>query len=158
MTSAHEEKETLSVDVLIPEHADRKTTSLFRRSRLDLIERDKVCWICGDAGKDKPLEAHHFPIERCLAEAVDWELFATLAKAGAFGPGPQSFDWEAFDPADPYSFVDDMLHNGLLLCKAHHTGKDEGIHQMPHALWLIQKVLREGCQFSPTEVIHHEHA
>lgn len=62
---------------------------------------------------------------------IDWASVATFARAGALGPHAAAFGWDHFDPADPYAFVDDMTVNGLLLCKAHHTGKDEGIHDMP---------------------------
>jgi hypothetical protein len=86
-----------------------------------------------------------------------------MAEAVDFGPGSllrrdfPAFDWSAFDAEpDPYRFVDDMTVNGLLLCKAHHTGTDEGIHAMPHPLWVAQRYAREGYRFSPTETIHHE--
>jgi hypothetical protein len=59
-------------------------------------------------------------------------------------------------PADPYLFVDDQLVNGRILCKAHHTGKDEGIHDMPFPLWIAQRYLKEGYQFTPSEKICHE--
>lgn len=36
----HEEKETLSVDVNIPGHEERTETSLFRRTREQLIARE----------------------------------------------------------------------------------------------------------------------
>lgn len=65
-------------------------------------------------------------------------------KAGALGPHAAAFNCDAFDPADPYTFVDDMTVNGLLLGKAHHTGKDVGIHDMPFPLWIAQKYAREG--------------
>ena len=47
-----------------------------------------------------------------------------------------------------------MSVNGLLLCKKHHTGKDEGIHDLPHPLWIWQKYAPEGCKMSDVEVIH----
>jgi hypothetical protein len=88
MTKAHAERETLSVEVNIPAHADRKTTALFRHTREQLIQRELgKCWICqrtaAEAGH--PLEAHHHPIERCLAEMIDWPRFAAHAKRGTVG-------------------------------------------------------------------------
>ncbi len=160
VTDTHEEKETLAVDVLLPGHEARTTTPLFLHSKKDLIAREGGrCFICGATAEASghPLEAHHHPIERSLANMIDWASVAAFARAGALGPQAAAFNWDAFDPADPYTFVDDMTVNGLLLCKQHHTGKDAGIHDMPFPLWIAQKYAREGYQFSPTEVIHHEH-
>lgn len=160
MTEAHQEKETLQVEVNVPEHEDRVTTALFIRTRKALIERDKCCYVSGMTEEEckaqgGSLEAHHHPIERCLAHLVDWPGFITEAKAGKWGLGPQAFDWDAFDPKNPYTFVDDMLHNGMLLAKRFHTGKDEGIHCMPYPLWIAQKYAVEGYKFSDVEVVHH---
>lgn len=157
MTKAHEQTETLTVDVFVPEHADRVTTPLFRKTREALLKISPRCYICGRTHEEAgPLEAHHYPVERCFAEGVDWERFQEQAKLGHYGPGPQNFDWRQFSPDKPYDFVDNMMNNGLVLCKEHHIGKDAGIHAMPHANWIAQKYLKEGYQFSPTEIIHHE--
>lgn len=153
VTKAHAEKETLSVEVNLPEHEQRgAATPLFVHSRKELIATGKGCFICGAT---EALEAHHHPIERCVAEMIDWPRFIADAKAGFWGPAIAGFDWDHFDPANPYVFVDDMRVNGLLICKQHHIGKDEGIHTMPFPLWLAQKYAKEGYQFSSVEVIHH---
>ena len=79
-----------------------------------------------------------------------------------WAPGSQirkdfpSFGWGSFDESNPYSFVDDMNVNGRLLCKAHHIGKDEGIHDLPEPVWLAQRYGKEGYKFSDIEIIHHE--
>ena len=180
VTDTHEEKETLSVDVLLPGHEARTTTPLFLHSKKALIAREGGrCFICNATAEESghPLEAHHHPIERSLANLIDWDRVAAQAKGGEFGERAAAFDWVGFFkgaktvtvagetplhpdvhykvPADPYLFGDDMTVNGLLLCKEHHTGKDAGIHDMPFPLWIAQKYAREGYQFSPTEVIHH---
>lgn len=158
VTDPHEEKETLSVDVMLPGHEARVTTALFEHSKKLLIERDGGrCFICGSTAEESghPLEAHHHPIERSLANMMDWPALAIRARAGELGPYAARFDWDKFDPADPYTFVDDMTVNGLLLCKEHHTGKDAGIHAMPFPLWIAQRYAIEGYQFTPNEVIHH---
>lgn len=149
----HEEKETLSVDINIPGHDPRVCTPLFRKSRQHLIEREGGrCNVCGRTAEESghPLEAHHFPIERSMAEMIDWSPGSQIRKDFP------NFGWGSFDEADPYTFVDDMNVNGLLLCKGHHTGKDEGIHAIPHPLWVAQKYGKEGYQFSGVEIIHHE--
>lgn len=162
VTEIHEEKETLVVDVLLPGHAPRTTTPLFRHSREKLIERESGrCFISGMTAEalSAPLEAHHHPIERCFAEIIDWSRFAADCKAGHWGPHAQAFDWDAFlsaTPFDPYRFVDDMTVNGVLLGKQFHTAKDAGIHMLPYPIWIVQKYAREGYQFSPTEIIHHD--
>ncbi len=180
VTDTHEEKETLAVDVLLPGHEARVTTPLFLRSKKALIEREGGrCFICNATAEESghPLEAHHHPIERSLANLINWELVANQAKAGEFGQRAVTFDWDGFFrdaktvtapgvpgkqaaqyrvPADPYLFVDDMTVNGLLLCKQHHTGKDAGIHDMPFPLWIAQRYAIDGYQFTPDEVIHHQ--
>ncbi len=161
VTENHLEHETLVVDVEIPGHAERTTTSLFRRTRLELIAREKCCFVCGRTAETSghPLEAHHHPVERSLATGWAWDLFALDCKAGLWGAHAQAFDWDNFDPvSDPYAFVDDMRCNGLVLCKDHHVGKDEGIHMLPFPIFLFQRYAKEGYQFSPTEVIHHAHS
>ena len=180
VTEIHEEKETLSVDVEIPGHEPRVTTPLFLHSKKALIAREGgCCYICGRTAEESshPLEAHHFPLERSLTNLVDWKRFRRDSEAGVYGEHPKAFDWDSFfigakeetvnldpslpaynfiDPVDPYLFVDDQTVNGLLLCKAHHTGKGTGIHDLPHPLWLAQKFGKEGYQYTPTEILHHE--
>ena len=159
VTQIHEQKETLVVDINIPGHDPRVTTLLFKSSKQLLINRvGGRCWVCNQTAEEAghPLEAHHNPIERSLSNMIDWDLFRTDCEAGIWGVFAKGFDWSKFDASEPYSFVDDMTVNGLLLCKAHHTGKDEGIHDMPYPLWVAQRYGKEGYQFSSIEVIHHE--
>ena len=153
MSDTHEEKNTFTVDVNIPNHEPRTTTSLFRKSRLQLIARDGgKCWVCGRTEKESghPIEAHHYPIERSFAEMIDWSATSQIRKDFPH------FAWGSFDESDPYTFVDDMNCNGRLLCKEHHIGKNEGVHTLPEPVWLAQRYGKEGYQFSNIEVIHHE--
>ncbi len=158
VTGTHEEKETLSVDINSPGHAPRgAATELFTRTKKILVERvGGRCWICnGTEAEVGPLEAHHKPIERSLATAWDWPRFIADCKAGMFGVYAQAFHWEGFDPvADPYKFVDDMTVNGLLLCKHHHTGNDEGIHDTTHPYWIWQRYCPAGYKMSDVEIVH----
>lgn len=152
VTKTHEERETLAVDVYLPGHAPRETTALFTRTRKELIDRpDAACFICGARHThDVPLEAHHHPIERSFAEMIDFGPASPLRKQFP------AFDWSALDASgDPYLFVDDMRVNGLLLCKKHHIGKDEGIHALPFPIWVAQKYGRDGYRFSDAEVLTH---
>ncbi|MDA8092363.1 MAG: hypothetical protein M0T84_00360 [Betaproteobacteria bacterium] len=154
----HEERETLCVDVNIPGHDPRTTTALFSHTKKILVEREKGrCFVCGRTAEESghPLEAHHHPIERSLANMIDWSRVERDCRRGMWGEAARNFDWSKFDPADPYSFVDDMTVNGELLCKEHHTGKDEGKHDLPWPLWIAQRYGKEGYKFSLVEVIHH---
>ncbi|WP_087688026.1 hypothetical protein [Pandoraea sp. PE-S2R-1] len=161
VTDTHEERETLTVDVLLPGHEQRTTTPLFTRTRLALIEREGGrCFVCGGAEQDvgHPLEAHHHPIERSTANLIDWPRFTEDCRSGVWGERASAFDWDGFlaaQPLDPYRFVDDMTVNGMLLCKDHHIGKGEGIHAMPFPLWVAQKYAVDGYKFTPDEIIHH---
>jgi hypothetical protein len=159
VTETHEEKLTLAVDVEIPGHAPRgSATPLFIRTKKILVERvGGRCFICNgtEAEIGAPLKAHHFPVERSLATAWDWPKFIADCRAGKWGVYAQAFHWEGFDPvSDPYKFVDDMRVNGLLLCAKHHRGADEGIHGLPHPLWIWQKYAPEGYEMSNVEIIH----
>ena len=156
-TAAHVEKETLKIDVNIPEHDARVTTELFRRTRAQVLGPDGHCWVCNRTAVESgsPLELHHYPVERSLANLVDWVLFKVQALRGDYGVGPRKFDWAKFDPADWTVFVDDMTVNGLTLCRQHHIGGDEGIHFLPHPLWIAQRFAKEGYRFNRIEIIHH---
>lgn len=157
MTDSHEEKETLDVEVNIPEHDPRATTELFRRTREEVLAVNNRCWVCNRTEQEsgKPLELHHFPIERSLANLVDWDLFKTQAIRGDYGEGPKNFLWASFDSTHWEDFVDNMHANGLVLCRDHHIGRNEGIHYMPHPLWVAQRFAKEGYNFSEIEIIHH---
>lgn len=149
----HEERVTLQVSVNIPGHDPRVTTNLFKKTRLHLIEREGgKCWVCGYNAEQsgQPLEAHHYPIERSFAEMVDWSEGSQIRKDFP------KFGWGSFDETNPYTFVDDMNVNGRLLCKAHHTGNDEGVHNLPEPVWLAQRYGKEGYKFSDVEIIHHK--
>lgn len=152
VTETHEEKETLAVDVFLPGHDPRTNTPLFVHTRKLLIEKvGGRCFVCQrTADECGPLEAHHHPIERSFAEMIDWSEGSLIRRDFP------DFDWTNFDPTDPYSFVDNMLHNGLLLCKAHHIGRDEGIHAMPFPIWLAQRYGKDGYKFTDSEIIHHD--
>jgi hypothetical protein len=159
VTDIHEEKNTFTVDVNLPGHEVRTTTPLFERTRKQLMARGlgghNRCYVCNQTAAEvgQPLEAHHFPIERSFANMIDFGLDSVLRRDFPH------FDWAHFDaqvPMDPYLFVDDMTCNGLPLCKPHHTGKNEGVHTLPHPVWVAQRYGLEGYKFSDVEIIHHD--
>ncbi len=158
MLDDYDEKLTLKVEAIIPKRDDRTTTPLFKHTRVKLLAIQPRCYVCGTK---EHLEAHHYPIERSMANMTDWKKVQADALDGNLGAtheqrsNANAFDFNGLD-SDPYRFVDDMTVNGLILCKAHHTGKDEGIHDMPHSLWIAQKYGKEGYKFSNVEVLHFE--
>lgn len=159
----HVQHETNEWDVIITNHKPRgAATPLFHKTKQALIDREGGrCQMSGMSAEESghPLEAHHWPVERCFAEAgmVDWALFAEQAKAGRYGPHAKAFDWASFDPEKWETFVDDMRYNGLLLAKQFHIGKDMGIHMMPHPIWIAQGFVKDGIQFNHLETIHRKH-
>lgn len=159
VTKAHVERETLIVDVNLPEHTARGgATAIFARTRKEVLDADPHCWLTGMTAEEAgaPLELHHYPVERCFAESdiVDWDLFIAQAKEGKYGDGPRSFDWSTFDPEHWEMFVDNMHHNGRALAKSHHTGADMGVHTVPEPIWLAQGFVKDGIQFNHLETIH----
>jgi hypothetical protein len=157
----HEQKDTLSVDVLLPGHEDRTTTTVFTRTKHVLMklgtklgfvmERPEGrCWICNgtEAEVGGPLEAHHFGVERAyIGASLRWDLIEHDFP---------NFNWDTFDSAKPADFIDNMESQGVLLCKQHHTGKDSGIHDLPFSVWIMQRYLCDGTAFSPNEIIKHD--
>ena len=159
VTEVHEEKQTLSVDINLPGHEPRTTTTLFRHTRQQLLDKEgHRCWICGRTPEQtgKPAQVHHNPIERSLSNGIDFKLVERDCKAGMYGEDAQGFDWEAFFAAgDVYAFVDNALVNGRVLCPEHHIESDSGIHNLPYPIHLAQRYLKAGYKFSDKEVICH---
>ena len=142
VANEHEQKDTFTIDVFVPDHPDRANTPIFEHTRKKLIANnpDAACWVCG---AKETLELHHSLVEWCDSDGVDWKIVQQDA------PG---FDWEHFDPAHPETFIDSEFNANLVLCKKHHTGKDHGIHMMPYPTWLMQRHKREDFVFSPDEI------
>lgn len=154
-TAAHEEKKSLEVDVNIPEHADRTETYFYRKTREEALKHPPNftirqepgrCYICRRTELElgESLQTHHL-IERCMAEApIDWDLVALDFP---------DFDWENFDPSDPYTFIDDMTTQGILLCRDCHIGKDMGVHGTTMPWWIVRRYLKSGYEYSKYDVI-----
>jgi hypothetical protein len=160
VTQNHEEKNTFIIDVTLPGHDERVTTPLFSRTRDELIKREgNRSFVTGRTEEEigSPLEAHHFFIERCLANACDWTEFCKLIvrlkdlvdRADAFCKANPQLE-------DIMTFVDDMTVNGMLIEKPLHTGQGEGIHSMPFPLWMFNLYGKEGFVFSNVDTVHHE--
>jgi pterin-4a-carbinolamine dehydratase len=102
----HEVESTMNVEFYFPDHAPRKITPTFRKTRKKLlVENKETCFICGT---DKNLEAHHYYVEWAMSNAVDWEKMKKLHR---------EFDWNNFKK--PEDFVD-SVYNMMILCEKHH--------------------------------------
>ncbi len=142
----HEQRLTFSIDVFVPNHPDRSASPTFQRTHKKLIGNnpEAKCYIDNeDCDHDHPLELHHKYVEWCDALAVDWEKIKALCP---------TFDWTAFDPQEPETFIDSEHNACLVLCKKHHTGKNHGIHLMPKPVWNLQKFKRRDFIMTPDEV------
>lgn len=160
VTQDHDEKETIVIDVTLPGHDARVTTPLFSRTRDELIKREgNRSFVTGKTEEEvgSPLEAHHFFLERCLANAVDWTEFCRyiadmttmFERANEFCKANPALD-------DVMMFCDDMTVNGMLIEKKLHTGEGEGIHFLPFPLWQLWRYGKQGFVFDHGDAVYHE--
>ena len=104
-----------------------------------------------------PLEAHHFFIERCLANVVDWKEFCEyIDRLKALVDRADAFCKANPELQDVIQFVDNMEVNGMLIEKPLHTGQGKGIHNLPFPLWQGHCYGKDGYQFSQGDVLYHE--
>lgn len=178
-SQTHETRRTLSEDVFYPDHEPRTESAIFRASKREMkAEGGYVCAICGDEEK---VESHHRFFEWAYSHAVNFAWIRDVAlnktdvmhshKLGRVVPIPkkhpvwdlirltQGFDWEAFSPEHPETFVDSVW-NQLPLCELHHRGKNHGRHEESDPVWNVQAFLIPGFIYSPDELkaLHKEPA
>lgn len=135
----HEFKEKMEVDVELPDHEQRKRTAKFEHARHQMIEVEKqTCWVCGTS---EELELHHWVIEDCLANAVDFSEGSKLRQ-----DFPE-FDWASFK--EPQDFVSDRV-NMRVFCKKHHTGVGTSIHRLPYPVFNVQRYLKADFNYIVT--------
>jgi hypothetical protein len=173
----HERHDTLDELVYYPEHPPRTESPTFLRTKKDGHDAKLPCAISGHVDHS---EYHHFFIEWAFADAVDWETVKKIGAGelkvlpvldpctdqptGETYPIEQSliwiicklaevrgFDWHAFDPTKPETFVDSMA-NMMVLHAKFHRHKDHGIHTMSFPEWIFQAwPRRKGFIFTPDE-------
>lgn len=174
----HEYAHALKEDVYYPEHAPRTESATFRETKRAGHAAKLPCAVSGVTDE---VEYHHVFIEEAFMNAVDWRLVKEVATGqrkylpvldvsndtptAAFWPVEQSllwvviqltkargFDWEAFDPAKPETFVDSMA-NMLVLHKKFHRGPQHGVHAESMPVWNFQLWPRmPGFIYSPDEL------
>lgn len=175
----HELKETLIEDVFYPDHEPRTESETFRRTK---AAGKKAGHRCAISGRIDKLEYHHIFAEWAYSSAIDWETVKGIA-LGTVKELPvldlitdaptgemyavehsliyiitqlakvRGFDWQAFDPAKPETFVDSM-ENMLVLHEKFHRAKQHGIHSQSFPIWLFQAFPRKaGFVFCADEII-----
>lgn len=161
-----------------PDHAAPRTESAtFRHTKQ---AGHKAGLRCAVSGKPSP-EYHHLFCEWADADAVDWATIKAIAvgeitalsvldattdqPTGETFPVEQSliwlvcklaalrgFDWAAFEPTDPSTFVDSMA-NMLPLDAKFHRSPTHGIHHRSWPTWVYQALPRRaGFVFTPDEL------
>lgn len=161
-----------------PDHAaPRGESSTFRHTK---AEGHKDGLRCAISGQPHP-EYHHVFCEWADSDAVDWVTVKGVATGeitelpvldphtdqptGETFPAVQSvlwmicklaelrgFDWAAFDPAKPETFVDSM-QNMLPIDAKFHRSPTHGIHHRTLPTWIYQAYPRKnGFVFTPDEL------
>ena len=129
----HEFRQTIHIDVFYPDHAPRKASARFERTRHHIISvLQAPCERCGTRDN---LELHHWYLEWAYSEAIDWD------KVRADHPG---FDWGSFVAAEDFI---DSAYNLRVLCADDHRGPN-GIHSTPFPIYNARKYLKAGFIFS----------
>jgi len=180
----HEKRDTLTEDVFYPAHPPRTESTTFKHTK---AAGHKTRLPCAISGQVVGTEYHHLFCEWAFTGGVDWvkvksialgevtvlpvldlttdqptdETFAAehslvwmlckLAEA-------RGFDWHAFDPAKPETFIDSM-ENMLVLHAKFHRHRDHGIHEMSFPEWIFQAFPRvAGFVFTPDEEVDNAKA
>jgi len=170
--------ETIVQGEYYPDHAaPRGETPTFRHTK---AEGHKAGLRCAVSGQPAP-EYHHLFCEWADADAVDWTIVKAIAvgeiteipvldlvtdqPTGETFLAEQSliwivcnlaalrgFDWKAFDPAKPETFVDSM-QNMLPLHPKFHRSPTHGVHHRPWPTFVFQGYPRKaGFVFTADEL------
>jgi hypothetical protein len=164
-----------------PAHEPRAESETFRHTKEAGHEAALRCAISGQPAP----EYHHLWIEWADADAVDWTIVKAIATGeitevpvldpvtdqptGETFPAEQSaiwmicqlaaargFDWQAFDPSKPETFIDSP-HNMLPLSEKFHRSSTHGIHHRSFPTFVFQSYPRKaGFVFTPDEIVPKE--
>ena len=134
-TPAHEQVETLRVDVEYPAHPPRTESAEFAANKRTLVTKlDTPCFCCG--GKDHR-EVHHMVIEWAEWDNADPAKVAQKChQFDIYGYAAQLGDKPVTSPDD--------IRNLVVICAACHRGAGTGIHLVPFPNWISQVVARDG--------------
>jgi hypothetical protein len=135
MTAAHDQRETIVVDVAYPDHAQRTESPEFAANKRTLVTRlDTPCFSCG--GKQNR-EVHHF-----IIEWAEWD-FADPDKVLKAAHHFDIYGYAAQLGDKPIASPDD-IRNLVVICEGCHRGRGTGIHLVPFPNWISQVVARAG--------------
>jgi len=157
----HEFRATITEDVFYPAHPPRVETPTFRKTKHDGKAAGDVCAI---SGATHNLEYHHVFCESALTNAVDWDTVKRIG-TGEITSVPElhpqtivmlaklrGFDWAAFDPSMPETFVDSP-QNMLVLHERFHRAPGHGIHHSSMPVFVFQAFPRKpGFVYMPDEL------
>lgn len=144
----HEQKRTLTVDLLFPDHHTRLESPEHRKVREVLIVRERFpCWICGRTIDDFGGDAQHLEIHHLYAEYAEFDDIDP-ARVRADHPLFAAYNSVSAKYGD---YLDaDSLVGSLVLCDLHHRGATtpgrclaEGIHSSDFDSWEMQKYLKD---------------
>ena len=110
---------------------ERVESQLFRANKIKLKEEGHgSCFICGTTEK---INTHHMMCPYAKQKEVDYDKLKSVCEVvDVYGYAEQM-------KSISITSVDD-IRNLINVCEGHHKRADHGIHNVPFADWLIQKV------------------
>lgn len=147
MTTEHLEERTIKDFAVDPDHADRKESPEFRRSKRRLkADGHYKCYICGST---ENIQVHHRGAEWMFENIVDFDKLKDFLE-----------EWDVYGYGrllkhKPITTVDD-IRNQLCLCQSEHTGVNHedggggtGVHSLTFNSWIMQKLALPGANPIP---------
>ena len=174
----HEHQDSVSEDIYYPDHDARTESKTFLKTKRD---GKKAGLRCALTGQSKDVEYHHATLEYAFQNAVRWDVVKGIAlgtvkelpvldpytwqPTGEMAPAEgflifwiveffkwRGFDFEAFDPTFPETFVD-SAEAMLVLHKHVHREKNHGVHAITGPIFLLQAFpFVDGFVFSPDQL------
>jgi hypothetical protein len=130
----HEIKRQLSEVVIVPEHAQRKESAEFKRSKERLkADGHFKCYV---SGRTEKLQVHHIS-EWCFANVIDFDKLKEFLLE--FDP----YGYSRLLRNAPITTPDDV-RNCLVIAEEFHIGRGTGIHELTWPVWLVQKLAKAG--------------
>ena len=113
---------------------ERIESNLCRANKVKLkVEGHEACFI---SGTTENIQTHHIMCPYAKQRAVDYAKLKAVCEAfDVYGYGEQMKNI-------PITSVDD-IRNLINVCEGHHKRADHGIHNIPFADWLMQKIEKE---------------
>ena len=177
-SNEHLHRSTVVEQNFYPDHGQRVESHYFVATK---EYGHQLAIPCAISGQTVGVEYHHIFCEWAYTNGVDWnvvkgvgtgaitrlpvlDLVTDLPTVETFAAEHsllwmichlvelRGFDWHAFDPTDPASFVDSMC-NMLVLHAKYHRHVEHGIHEVTFPVWIFQAMPRvPGFVFSPDEL------